>query len=254
VSTVIAAVVADAFAEPALAAALTLADLLDAGVEVLTVREGPLPTAPQGFATRRADGDPVGVLVEAAAAPGVDALVLGRGVGAASRPAGSTALAVLAQATTPVLVVPPGAPPARIRRVLVPLEGTELSSRPVTALLERIVARGVEVIVLHVHRPATVPAFADHQVHAQRSWEREFLARFATAARRRARVVRRVGDPAASVVTVAAQEAVDLVVLSWNRQMTPRHALVVREALARVQVPVLLIAPAEDPVANAENP
>jgi Universal stress protein family len=95
--------------------------------------------------------------------------------------------------------------------------------------------------VLHVHSPATVPAFADHDPHAARAWEREFLSRYVATPHDRVTLVRRLGVPADDVVAVAGEVAADLIVLAWSQELSPGRARVVSETLADSSIPVLLL-------------
>ena len=78
-------------------------------------------------------------------------------IGARSRPTsphalGSTALAVPASATKPIVVVPPvGRIAPRITRVLVPLEGVSTLLGPVS-LIDPVEGMNLEVVGLHVSR------------------------------------------------------------------------------------------------------
>jgi trehalose/maltose hydrolase-like predicted phosphorylase len=66
-------------------------------------------------------------------------------------------------------------PPPRARasehlaRILVPLEGSSESSRALEEMVQLAHRRQLEILVLHVHSPATVPAFFDHEPHATRA-------------------------------------------------------------------------------------
>lgn len=247
-STVLAALDADAAARPVLSSAIAVAELFDASVLGLHVRERGVGYAPEltdeaGIELREVDGAPVQEIVAATGAPGVAMLVLGaRARRAGPIPVGQTALSVITQALKPVVVVPPHArPPARVARVLVPLEGTAESSLPIQNALAIMHGHGVEILVLHVHEAATLPAFADHDPHAARAWEREFLARFVGTPRDRVSLVRRLGVPADDIVTVARDTATDLIVLAWNRDLTAGRAHTVTEVLAHSEIPVLLV-------------
>jgi hypothetical protein len=68
----------------------------------------------------------------------IAALVLGaRGAHGGPRPAGHTALEVLTRASKPFVVVPPlTQPPARLARILVPLDGSRDSSRALEDMIK----------------------------------------------------------------------------------------------------------------------
>jgi nucleotide-binding universal stress UspA family protein len=188
-------------------------------------------------------GEPVPAIVEAAAQPDVAALVLGaRGVHSGPQPTGSTALEVITRVAKPVVVVPPRAQPSDpFRRILVPLEGTSDSSQALAETVKLATRADLEIVALHVHTPATVPAFSDQTHHEIHAWEREFISRFAHGARDGAKLIRRLGSAPDDVVTVAHDTDADLIALAWSQDLSPGHARVVRTTLARSAIPVLLV-------------
>src|ERR1019366_8553120 len=85
---------------------------------------------------------------------------------------------LLENAEKPVAVVPPDADtPVPIRRLLVPLEGTDVSSRPVLEHLWPLVVTDVELVVLHVFTDTTIPAMLDRPHRDLQILGREFLTR-----------------------------------------------------------------------------
>ena len=232
-TVVLAAVDESAVADDVLAVGHTFADLLDADLQVLHVR----------------DRDPIAGIVEAGSAPGVALVVIGaRRSDDEHRLLGHVALAVVAQLERPVLVVPPApVPPAgvgsaerrRVQRVLVPLEGSIESSAPVADALEAFHAAGVELVLLHVFDVDTVPRFWDQSSHADESYAAEFASRWCD--QPAADLHLRRGAAPEVVVEVARAEEVDLVALAWTRDLGPGRAAVVRAALAGAEVPVLLV-------------
>lgn len=247
-STVLAALDGDASGRPVLNTALALADLLDCTVTCLHVREDTSSAAQDlaraaGVELREVSGDPIEQIVTATQDPDIAALVLGaRGVHGGPQPAGHTALDVITRIPKPVAVVPPHAqPPEHIKRILVPLEGTSEDSQALDATIRLAHRRGLEVLVLHVHSPATVPAFSDHEPHATLAWEREFLTRHVSTPHDRITLLRRLGVPADDVVAVAGESGPDLIVLAWSQDLAQGHARVVSETLAHSNIPVLLL-------------
>lgn len=246
-TTVLAALDANASAKPVLNAASALAPLFDATVTGLHVREQERGAAQElardaGVELRQVGGSPVDGIVAAAQAADVVALVLGaRGVHGGPQPAGHTALEIITRVRKPVVVVPPDArSPERLSRVLVALEGSGETSQALEAMMVLARRRGVELLVLHVHSPASVPAFTDHEPYAARTWEREFLARN-VAAPYDVRLVRRLGVPADDVVTVAGEEGAEVIVLAWSQDLSRGRATVVSRTLSHSKVPVLLL-------------
>jgi nucleotide-binding universal stress UspA family protein len=233
---------------PCWATAAAVAHLLDATVVALHVRENGARTPARLADAARVElhevsGSPIKQIVAAAKGTDVAALVLGmRGVHRGPRPAGHTALDVITRVQKPVAVVPPHArPPEQLARILTPLEGTSESSQALDETIKLAHQRRLEVLVLHVHSPATVPAFSDHEPHASRAWEHEFLTRHVSTPHDRVRLLRRLGVPADDVVTVARETGADLIVLAWNQDLSPGRARVVSETLAHSDLPVLLL-------------
>jgi nucleotide-binding universal stress UspA family protein len=194
-----------------------------------------------GVELRVASGPPVEAIVAATAEETVALCVLGvRGLPSGRRP-GSTALAVAARATKPLVVVPPlpRDPPAGLRRVLVPLDGTPAAAAAVEQATRWLAGSGMEIVGLHVFDLATVPRFWDRPEHDQAAWAREFLARWYPAPGSRLEL--RAGRPGGRVLEVAAAERADLIALGWSQHLDPDRAAVVREVLTGSDVPVLLL-------------
>jgi len=140
----------------------------------------------------------------------------------------------------PVVLVPGGARlPRRIRRVLLPLDGTARSAAAVAEAAERFARGGAELVVLHVFDAQTVPRFWDQQAHAAQAWEQEFLARYC--ALPGARLELRSGAAAEHVAKVAEAEQADMIALAWSQRLEPGRAAAVRRTLLEAEVPVMLI-------------
>ncbi len=245
--TVLAALDASAAARPVLETALGIGELMGATVEAVHVREGPVETpewlaAHDGVALRMLDGPVKPALLAALAEPGAIAAVFGaRATPGGRRPVGRTALHVLEQANKPIVVVPPeavGVSPRPFQRLLIPLEGSEQSSRPVAESLCPLIVGDVELVVLHVFTPATVPRTLDRPEWDLPLWGGEFLARFCPEAKR---IELRAGSVGGRVAEVCGQEEADLVVLSWSQDSSPGHAAVIRDVLGHSKIPVLLL-------------
>jgi nucleotide-binding universal stress UspA family protein len=247
-TTVLATVAPDACARPVLGTAICLANLLDATVAALHVRENGADTL-QGLADaagvqlRETTGSAIEQIVLAARQPQVAVLVPGaRGIHGGPQPAGHTALEVITRVAKPVVMVPPHAvPPSELARILLPLEGSRESSQALEDTIKLAHRRRLDVLVLHVHSPETVPAFSDHEPHATRAWEDEFLNRHLTGPHDRVSLLRRLGVPADDVVAVAHEASADLIVLAWSQEFGEGRARVVSETLAHSSVPVMLI-------------
>jgi nucleotide-binding universal stress UspA family protein len=250
---VLAAVEADATADTVLAAGAVAAELFHASLHALHVRENGRAASTAGVAAaaaragatlRVADGDPVTEIVDAVADPDVALAVVGTRSGPEGpRPAGHIALAVVERADKPVMVVPPEsvtrdvAP--RIRRALVPLEGTVATTEAVTAAIHQLVGAGVDLVALHVFDAATVPRFWDEPAHAEESFAAEFLWRWC--AEPNAHLLVRRGTTPAAMIEAADSGHIDLIVLGWGQNLGAGHAHIVRAALTDAHVPVLLV-------------
>jgi hypothetical protein len=231
---------------PILAAGSALAELLGIDFEALHVqvdgdRGARNAAASAGVALRIVEGPVVERLVEAGQADDVAAFVIGaRGTPGGRLPVGGTALSVATALLKPVVVVSPDARvPKTFRRVLVPLEGTlssSLAPRSIVALAGKI-----EVIALHVHEEDSIPRFTDQPQHEQAAWAQEFLARWCPEGIGNVKLETRVGRSDMLIPSVADQRGCDLIALGWSQDLAPGRAPVVRAALERSRVPILLV-------------
>lgn len=246
---IIAALDNSAAARPVLETALGLGALAGLPVDAVSVGGEPARSSTTALVARQGLGlrvlaDPVEeALLEAASAEDVAALVIGaRGTPGGRRPAGHVALRVMAESGKPVVVVPPdsvGACPRQFKRVLVPLEGSEESSKPVFDLLSTLVPPDVELVVLHVFTTATTPRFFDRPEHDLDLLGDEFLGRHAPWPG--ARIEWRTGSAGGQVADACGDAEADLVVLAWSQDISVGHAAVVREVVTRSRIPVLLL-------------
>jgi nucleotide-binding universal stress UspA family protein len=247
-TTVLAALDSSLAGHPVLVTARAIARLLRTDVSAIHVTLDPDGTAQSiadsaGVQLRIVSGPVVERLIDAGNADDVSAMVIGaRSTPAGRRPLGSTALAVATSLLKPVVVVPPDARVAsELRRVLVPLEGTISSSLAPRSFVE--VARGAEldVIALHVHGEEEIPAFTDQPQHEDDAWAGEFLARYCPWGIGAVRLERRVGRSDDLVPQVAEEAHCDLIALGWAQELSEGRAPVVRSALERSRVPVMLV-------------
>src|SRR5581483_11648897 len=138
-------------------AAGELARLVGGEVEAVHVRQDDSDTAQAtaewvGVHLRVLDPPVEKALIAAAAESEVVLVVIGaRATPVGRRPVGHTALRLVEALGKPVAVVPPErVGPRRLQRLVVPLEGTDVSSAPVLEALGRLVAAPVEVVAVHV--------------------------------------------------------------------------------------------------------
>jgi len=247
-STVLAALDATAAARPVLETALRIGRLTGAGVEVVHVRTAPTESVetPESLAARSRvpfkvlEGTAGAALVAAVAAPEVLVAVIGaRSTPGGRRPIGRTASHILRHVGKPMVVVPPEVVASRrIRHLLVPLEGTEASSRPILERVVPLLLDDVELSVLHVFTEATLPAMLDRPEYDLDVLGKEFSSRHFPNA---THVDLRPGPVAVRVAEAAAEHQADLVVLTWSQNSSPGRAPVIQEVLGASIVPVMLL-------------
>jgi trehalose/maltose hydrolase-like predicted phosphorylase len=248
VTTVLAALDSNASGRPVLSTAIALADLFDSTVTCLHVREEALSAAAElaraaGVELREVSGAPVEQIVNAGPRPRRRRARPRRAWHARRLPARRTHRARGHHAhpkagrrrPTPRATAradrPHPRPARRDQRKLASARRHDQAGSPARA----------GGLVLHVHSPATLPAFSDHEPHATLAWEREFLSRYISTPHDRITLVRRLGVPADDIVAVARETSPDLIVLAWAQDLAPGHARVVSETLAHTDVPVLLL-------------
>lgn len=106
-------------------------------------------------------GDPADAILQAALELDIDVIVMctHARTGLARWFLGSVAETVVRRAQLPVLLTRPGSPAPRsvLRRILVPLDGSEESFAILTTVKPLAVRTGAEVVLLHVNEPALAP-------------------------------------------------------------------------------------------------
>lgn len=196
-----------------------------------------------GVPLRVVPGDPANRIVEELAAGEFAAGVMGaRRESEGPRPAGHIALEVITGVDEIIVVVPPDArvpSPGNLKRILVPLNGTEESAHAVERVCGVFERFGVEIVVLHVFDSETAPRFWDQPQYEAEAWGQQFLTRFL--AESEARIKLRTGAPQDRVLDVASEEKVDMVALGWSQDLDPGRASVVRRMLAEAPMPLLLV-------------
>lgn len=147
---------------------------------------------------------------------------------------------VLQRVSKPVVVAPSVTwIPHRIGRALIPLDGTPEAAGAVAPANRLLGRAGVDLLVLHVFHPDSVPRYWDQHGHADQVWQQEFRARFCDLPGARLRW--RSGAIGEQVLDVAAAEQVDLIALGWSQRLEPGRARTVRRTLQYSPVPVLLV-------------
>jgi nucleotide-binding universal stress UspA family protein len=245
-SIVLAALDATHTAQSVLEAALRVGEMTDSGVEAVHAPTGhnqslTLPTDHADVPLHLLSGPREPAVLSAIDAPDVLAAVIGAKAAADDpRLLGTTARYIVERSSKPVVIVPPKVvAPGAFRRLLIPLEGTESSSRPVLERLLPLLATDVELIVLHVFTEATQPTMLDHPSRDLEMMGREFLTRHLP--RQEARIELRPGPVGIRVAEVCDEHGADLIVLSWSQDSRAGRARVVREVLGGANLPILLL-------------
>lgn len=210
-----------------------------------------------------ASNDAPRTVLDLAARERADAIVLctrgpsdppGRSLGACAR-------CVLAEATSPVVLVRPDGAIAdwSLGEVLLPHDGTPTTSaaiRPAAAIARSADAK---LLALHVATPGTrprgepgslrVPRYLDQPQHEWPEWASEFIERIESSSaldRSRVRLFLGQGETGSEVLRVAEAEGADLIVLAWHGTLEPEHAQVFKALLRHAPCPMMVLrVPAE---------
>ena len=166
-----------------------------------------------------------------------------------------------------MLFAPDTARVARLRRILVPHEGTPDVAPGLESAARIARPIGAEVVVLHVpamERPEDLsslpaPRFADRPYHEWREWRAEFERRFlgCLGGTRWSLEVGR-GAPPDAVVGAARSLPADLIIATWKASGDRDRASTLRGTLLHAPCPVLVLAerpggqPGEAPPGRAD--
>jgi nucleotide-binding universal stress UspA family protein len=177
---------------------------------------------------------------------------------ASQRPSGilgTTALAVLRGAACPVVFVSPeqNLEGWRLRRVLVPHDGTPGVSAAVATVVELAKEAGAELLVVLAMdtgrggklEPGSLPTplYLDQPQHEWPAWAREFIERVACHCPGRnlhMHLHLRCGRAGPEILRMAAEEAADLIVLAWKGEWTHGHADVLKAVIRKAPCPVIV--------------
>lgn len=254
-TTILAAVDTDIARHAVLEAATALAGVYGADVDPVYIGGGSdaqpvvddVVDAPVRLIQRA--GTVADTLVAAIEDADVAAAVIGtRTKRATGAPPGHVAIDVATRVDKPVMLVPPDSPalvPGRRLKVLVPLDGSDLSALTVRAVVRRVADADVEIVALHVFGPTSAPHFLDHPEHDLPAWADEFRLRYCCEPG--SQIEWRRGEPGAAIAETARADEVNAVILGWGQDLGEGHAEPVRAALSSAGVPVILV-----PRANAE--
>lgn len=247
--TVLAAIDGTAASWPVLTAATAFAAATHAPVEAVYVGSGSAET-PRALARRAGaefriiEGRPVDALSAAIDDARVDIGVIGaRETPAGTAPLGPVAVRLIEAVHKPMLVVPPTGSAARpLRRVLLPLAGSDVTSLAIFESLRAILRGEVQLVVLHVFTDQTMPRMLDRPAYDLALIGREFLAAYCPDAEL---IELKPGPIGRCVMEASSEQEADLVVLAWDPH-APRRSSVVRDILGAAELPVLLL-PVEVP-------
>jgi nucleotide-binding universal stress UspA family protein len=246
VTRVLAAIDNSAAARPVLSAAKAVADLLGADVDALHVRERASATAKaaadaSGMHLTFLSGRALERIIQEAGRPDVVAVVLGaRATPGGARPAGHVATHVATSSRKPIVVVPPDCEvPVRLRRILVPLDAVMATASAVDSAVLAAATGGAEVVVVHVMTEQALPPFTDQPQHEVEAWTNEFRRRYCD--QPGVRLELRMGVPRDRVLAFAEEMQADAIILAWSQRLVAERAALVRSALERSRIPVILV-------------
>jgi nucleotide-binding universal stress UspA family protein len=172
------------------------------------------------------------------------------------RTLGGTAFGVLRDAPCPVVLVRPerGFHAWHLQRVLLPHDGTPVTSAaipPATELARRV---GAELVVLYVAAAGkaaprergslTVPFYLDQPHHEWPAWASEFIERLAcvcTLNSLRVRLLLGHGNPGAEIVRVATEQAADLIFLAWRGRWAGKRAATLKAVVRQAPCPTMIV-------------
>ncbi|HTN89078.1 MAG TPA: universal stress protein [Sorangium sp.] len=168
-----------------------------------------------------------------------------------------------------VVIGPAHRPPPRLRRILLPLDGTPSTAAAITPVGELARELGAELDIVMVAcaspragaeedaPPVSTPApsepgamvaplYVDQPQHEWPAFTEEFLARFLSAIGHcphdvSTRFFLGKGAPAAEILRFAGELASDLVVLVWHGQLADHHGGIFRDVLCGAPCPVMVL-------------
>jgi nucleotide-binding universal stress UspA family protein len=224
----------------------------------LLERLGLSPAALGGCSVEAREGEPAAVIVGAAEETKARLIVMCTHT-ATARPRGilgGTALAVLREASCPVVLVDPehALHGWRLGRVLIPHDGTPAVGGAVHPAAALARCGGAELLVLQVaaggvpipeeRGSLTAPLYLDQPQHEWPAWSSEFIGRLACVcplAGLRARLRLGRGDPAAEILRVAREESADLIVLAWKGDWAPERAATLKAVVREAPCPTMAV-------------
>lgn len=168
---------------------------------------------------------------------------------------GRTAMKVLANASCPVVLVPPerGATPWHFHHVLVPHDGTPTTSAALKPAAELAQAGHAELLVAHVTgisaaatEPGSLatPAYVDQPQHEWPAWSSEFVKRLESVCplgHLHPRIFLAQGDAAAEILRLSESQSADLIVLAWRGRWEAPRAPILKHVLGEAHCPIMVV-------------
>jgi nucleotide-binding universal stress UspA family protein len=254
----------------ALPVAKRLAELEGATLHLLHVaREVPPPAeilerigvsaaALRGSVLDAKSGEPASGIIQTAKDIGASLIVMctHTNISIDEKSAGRTALAVLKGAPCPVVLVRPqrGVMPWELRHILLPHDGTPVTSAAIRPAADLARRSGAELDVLHVTTPGeapsaergalTPPRYMDQPQHEWPAWIQEFIERLACVCPLESLKIRMSlapGLPGEEVLRFEREHGSDLIVLAWRGEWEGEHAATVKMVLAHAESAAMVI-------------
>jgi nucleotide-binding universal stress UspA family protein len=209
-----------------------------------------------------ASGNPIDAMIHRVSASRPAMLILAARLGGDApgwnkHPAGAIDWQVLEKISCPILIVPPGRDMSgwRLRKQLLPQDGTPGCAAALAQVINRSRQHGIENLVLRIAgakvgqptEPGSLatPRYVDHPQYEWEAWGREFLDRIcgmgAHLDQAALRLMMATGEPAAEILRVAEEEAVDMIILPWHGTLGPGRARMIKAVLHKATCPVLLL-------------
>lgn len=255
----------------ALGAAQAIANMMDAILHVVHVGDTPVPLPElmeelsigrldvQDFVLHQIRGDVVDAVVSFAERERAKLIVMSSHGTTYDEGAlmGHTAMGIIQQAVTPVMVVRPDMVNLpglkwRPRKMLIPLNGSPSAAAAVDVALELAELMHCDVEIIHVavvgeRRPQevgslTTPRYLDYAHHEWSAWADEFMARFARQPPAvKVQLQHRRGVVAEETLKLALESGDDLIAVSWQGTLEKDRAMTIKQLLRKTQVPIVLI-------------
>ncbi len=262
-------------AKLALAAARRVAPLANASIQILYVADEPVASADEllkrvglqpsettGLVVEQATGEPGQAIADTAQRHQASLIAMTiRGLSNSDQWQVSPVVeSVLNRAPCPLLLLRAELAPwlaqrQRAQRVLLPLDGTPSAAAAIGPALELADHIHADVDILNVAVQAeppsergslTAPQYIDQPHYEWPAWAQEFASRFGTALGQyrpsaKTRVFVRSGNAPEEILRFAREEQSDLIVLEWKGRFSPEPGKVIKQVLADMPCPVLLL-------------